>query len=152
MWGCREPKGEGEIGRREGGHPLKRQRGTGKGETRRRAKEDARRTREVVDQWEGRKNILGGKTLDKRGDWRGGNLRGRRTRVTMEREDDWGKEVWNGGKKSEWEERNWVTERTRVDWGEKRMVEFGPEEVGERDEAARAERADWGRKIWVGAA
>ena len=95
---------------------------------------------------------MGGKTREKRGDWRGENGRGRRTRVTMEREDDWGKEVWNGGKKSKWEERNWVTERTRVDWGEKRMVEFGPEEVGERDEAARAERVDWGREIWGGAA
>ena len=97
-------------------------------------------------------NFFGGETLEKRGDWPGGNLRGRRTRVTMEKEDDWGKEVWNGGKKSEWEERTWVTERTRVDWGEKRLVEFGPEEVGERDEAARAERADWGREIWGGAA
>ena len=46
----------------------------------------------------------------------GGDLRGRRTRVTMEKEDDWGKEVWNGGKTSEWEERNGVTERRRVDW------------------------------------
>ena len=45
MWGCRETKGEGEIGRREGVHPLKLQRGTGKGETRQRAKEDAKRTR-----------------------------------------------------------------------------------------------------------
>ena len=55
MWGCKEPKGEGEIGRREGGHPLKLQRGTGKGETRQRAKEDARRTRpskEGESMWE----------------------------------------------------------------------------------------------------
>ncbi len=61
MWGCREPKGSEEIGRREGGHPLKLQRGRGKGETRQRAKEDARRTRQGLDQWEGRGKILGKK-------------------------------------------------------------------------------------------
>ncbi len=61
MWGCREPEGGGEIGRREGGHPLKLQRGTGKGETRQRAKEDARRTRQVLDQWEGREKLFGKK-------------------------------------------------------------------------------------------
>jgi hypothetical protein len=44
-----------------GGNPLKRQRGTGKGETRRRAKEDARRTRENFDQWEGREKIVLGR-------------------------------------------------------------------------------------------
>ena len=65
MWGCREPKGEGVIGRRERGHPLKRQRGTGKGETRQRAKEDAKRTRpskEGESMWEiyHVKNFLGG--------------------------------------------------------------------------------------------
>ena len=106
MWGCREPKGEGEIGRREGGHPLKRQRGTGKGETRRRAKDDARRTKKGLDQWEGRETILGKKRWRSVGIGGGGDLRRRRTRVTMEKEVDWGKEVWNGGKKSEWEERN----------------------------------------------
>ena len=55
MWECREPKGGGEIGRREGGQPLKLQRGTGKGETRQRAKEDAKRTRpskEGESMWE----------------------------------------------------------------------------------------------------
>ena len=116
MWGCKGPKGEGVIGRREGGHPLKRQRGTGKGETRRRAKDDARRTKKVLDQWEGGKNILGKKRCISVVIGGGGNLRGRRTRVTMEKEDDWGKEVWNGEKTSEWEERNGVTERRRVDW------------------------------------
>ena len=72
MWGCREPKGVEEIGRREGGHPLKLRRGTGKGETRQRAKEDARRTRQGVDQWEGRGKIFGEKMRDKRGDGLGG--------------------------------------------------------------------------------
>ena len=69
MLGCRGPKGGGEIGRREeghpltrqrggerrGGHPLKQQRGIGKGETCQRAKEDARRTRpskEGESMWE----------------------------------------------------------------------------------------------------
>ena len=68
MLGCRGPKGVVEIGRRyedsltrqrggerRGGHPLKRQRGTGKGETCQRAKEDARRTRpskEGESMWE----------------------------------------------------------------------------------------------------
>ena len=73
MWGCREPKGGEEIGRREGGHPLKLQQGTGKGETRQRAKEDARRTRQGVDQWGGRAKVFGEKMRDKRGDWLGGN-------------------------------------------------------------------------------
>ena len=50
-----------EDGCREGGHPLKRQRGTGRGETRRRAKDDARRTKKGLDQWEGRKIFLGKK-------------------------------------------------------------------------------------------
>ena len=98
MWGCRETKGEGEIGRREGGHPLKQQRGIEKGETCQRAKEDARRTRKILDQWEGRKKNFGEKMRDKRGDWRGGNLRGRRMR---EEEEDWVKVVWGGGKRSE---------------------------------------------------
>ena len=90
MWGCRGPKGEGEIGRREGGHPLKRQRGTGRGETRRRAKDDARRTKKVLDQWEGREKNFGEKTLDKRGsDWRGGGIYG-------EGGLEWGKEVGMG--------------------------------------------------------
>ena len=61
MLGCRGPKGGGEIGRREGGHPLKLQRGTGKGETRQRAKEDARRTRKSLDQWEGTEKTFWGK-------------------------------------------------------------------------------------------
>ncbi len=134
MWGCREPKGGGEIGRREGGHPLKRQRGTGKGETRRRAKEDARRTKKKLDQWEGRGEFFEEKMRDKRGDWLGGNLRGRRTR---EEEEDWVKVAWSGGKK--------------FDWVEKSLVEFGLEEVGERDEATRAERDDWGREVLGGA-
>ena len=77
MWGCRGLKGEGLIGRREGGHPLKRQRGTGKGETRRRAKDDARRTKKVLDQWERGEKSFGEKTLDKRGDWRGGEFKGK---------------------------------------------------------------------------
>ena len=57
MWGCRETKGEGEIGRREGGHPLKLQRGTGKGETRQRAKKDIREEDEKIFGpmgWEGK--------------------------------------------------------------------------------------------------
>ena len=95
---CEGLKGEGEIGSREGGHPLKRQRGIGKGETRRRAKEDARRMKKGLDQWEGRKKLCGKKMRDKRGDWRGGNLRGRRMR---EEEEDWVKVVWSGEKK--WE-------------------------------------------------
>ena len=96
MWGCREPKGGEEIGRREGGHPLKLQRGTGKGETRQRAREDARRTRQVLDQWEGRKKLCGKKKREKRGDWLGGRLRGR---MTKEEESDWGKVGGSGGKK-----------------------------------------------------
>ncbi len=43
------------------GHPLKWQQGTGKGEARRRAKEDAMRTREKFDQWEGREKIVLGR-------------------------------------------------------------------------------------------
>ena len=88
MLGCREPKGGGEIGRREevhpltrqrggerrGGHPLKRQRGTGKGETRQRAKEDARRTRKNSDQWEGREEGFLKKVPGEYGDRRGGNV------------------------------------------------------------------------------
>ncbi len=73
MWGCREPKRGEDIGRREGGHPLKLQRGTGKGETRQRAKEDARSTRQGLDQWEGRGKNFGEKMRDKRGDGLGGN-------------------------------------------------------------------------------
>ena len=144
MWGCREPKGGGEIGRREGGHPLKLQRGTGKGETRQRAKEDARRTRQVLDQWEGRKKLFAEKRRDKRGDWLGGSLRGSMTR---EEEGDWGKVGWSGEKKSEGEER---TERRRFDWVGRILGEFGAEEVGEWDEAARAKRDDWGREVLGG--
>jgi hypothetical protein len=63
-----------EDGCREGGHPLKWQRGREKGETHRRAKEDARRTRKNSDQWEGREKGFVEKEPGEYGDRRGGNV------------------------------------------------------------------------------
>ena len=70
-----------------------------------------------LGQWEDEKfcgKCFVGKMRDKRGDWLGGDLRGRRTR---EKEEDWVKVVWSGGKKWEWEE--------RCDWVENSRIEFG---------------------------
>ena len=93
MLGCRGPKGvvergspaERGEGREERGSPAeaaardREGRDTPKSEGRREEDEKGFGTmgREGKFFWE--------KTLDKRGDWRGGNLRGRRTRVTMEK-------------------------------------------------------------------
>ena len=61
------------------GHPLKWQRETGKGEARQREKKDARRTRNFLDQWEGREKIVGENKRVERDDWLGGNSEGRMT-------------------------------------------------------------------------
>ena len=61
------------------GHPLKWQRETGKGEARQRAKKDARRTRNFLDQWEGREKIVGKSKQGERDDWLGVKSEGRMT-------------------------------------------------------------------------
>ena len=62
-----------------GGHPLKWQRETRKGERHQRAKKDARRTIIFSDQWERREKKFWGDKRGERGDWLGENSKGRMT-------------------------------------------------------------------------
>ena len=103
------------------GHPLKWQRETGKGEARQRAKKDARRTRNFLDQWEGREKIVGKSKKGERDDWLGVKSEGRMTgeekgRMTLG--DKVG--IWFGkGGEGPWEGRTQRVDsrEERGDWG-----------------------------------